>query len=319
MRVWFNHWFSTAYNIIELIKKDNESFYFIGSNRVENAVMRSVCDEWYVEPKFKQDSEEYLKYCLDFCKMHEVDVFIPHYSRVIISKNKHLFEKMDIRVLVDDYELVSLLDDKVKTYEKLSEIGVSCIPDYMIAYTEEEFFSYVRVMQERHGMVCCKKVKDIGAQSFKVLDVKGKLSSYLAVNNINESPILIMPYFKGDEISVDCLTTNSGNIMIPRRKGKTRIEHIEYKENVLSICDSILNSLDIKTPCNIQFITDKDSNLYLLEINPRMSGGLYMSCEGANINIPSIAVSKLLGVDVSWMLDKSEKYISHIETPIIIA
>lgn len=32
IRIWFNHWFSTVYEIIRLIKKDNSKFYIIGTN-----------------------------------------------------------------------------------------------------------------------------------------------------------------------------------------------------------------------------------------------------------------------------------------------
>ena len=38
IRIWFNHWFSTAYSIIQLIKKDESDFRIIGSNEREQAV-----------------------------------------------------------------------------------------------------------------------------------------------------------------------------------------------------------------------------------------------------------------------------------------
>ena len=31
-RIWMNHWFSTAYNIVNLIKQDDPEFLVIGSN-----------------------------------------------------------------------------------------------------------------------------------------------------------------------------------------------------------------------------------------------------------------------------------------------
>ena len=55
VRVWLNHWFSTAYNIINLIKNDTYfSFYVIGSNENEVSVLKAVCDEWYSEPDGNQ-------------------------------------------------------------------------------------------------------------------------------------------------------------------------------------------------------------------------------------------------------------------------
>lgn len=36
IRIWMNHWFSTAYNIVNLIKQDDPDFYVIGTNENYN-------------------------------------------------------------------------------------------------------------------------------------------------------------------------------------------------------------------------------------------------------------------------------------------
>ena len=64
-RIWLNHWFSTAYNIIRLIRESDPGYTIIGTNENEEAPIRAVCDEWYREPKLK--GREYADYCLDFC------------------------------------------------------------------------------------------------------------------------------------------------------------------------------------------------------------------------------------------------------------
>ena len=58
IRVWFNHWFSTSYRLIELMKENREEqVCVIGTNKQVNSVIRNVCDEWYNEPD--TDGEEY--------------------------------------------------------------------------------------------------------------------------------------------------------------------------------------------------------------------------------------------------------------------
>ncbi len=54
-----------------------------------------------------------------------------------------------------------------------------------------------------------------------------------------------------------------------------------------------MDKVQLKFPCNIQFKI-KEGIPYLLEINTRMSGGLQMACLAADINIPNIALNKLL-------------------------
>lgn len=50
VNIWLNHWFSTAYNIITMIKQENPDFYVIGTNENPHSVLSTVCDEWYTEP-----------------------------------------------------------------------------------------------------------------------------------------------------------------------------------------------------------------------------------------------------------------------------
>ena len=59
--------------------------------------------------------------------------------------------------------------------------------------------------------------------------------------------------------------------------------------------------------------------IFLLEINPRMSGGLQLSCLATGINLPAIALQQLLGKDLPWhYTNHEEQRVAHIETPICL-
>ena len=130
-------------------------------------------------------------------------------------------------------------------------------------------------------------------------------------------PIMLMPYLPNEEISVDCLKTNSGIIMIPRVKGATRVEAIRYNPDILATCQRFFERIPLEMPCNIQF-KYLEGIPYMLEVNTRMSGGVQMACLGSGINIPNIAVNKLLGIDKHWTNNYEEKQVSHIEIPVVI-
>lgn len=66
VKAWLNHWFSTARNIIELMRENNPDLHITGSNENELSVIKSVCDEWYQESVLK--GEKYIDFCLDFCR-----------------------------------------------------------------------------------------------------------------------------------------------------------------------------------------------------------------------------------------------------------
>ena len=124
-----------------------------------------------------------------------------------------------------------------------------------------------------------------------------------------------MPYLPNEEISVDCLKTNSGIIMIPRVKGATRVETIRYDSDILATCQRFFERIPLEMPCNIQF-KYLEGIPYMLEVNTRMSGGVQMACLGSGVNIPNIAVNKLLGIDKHWTNNYEEKQVSHIEIPL---
>ncbi len=333
MRVWFNHWFSTVYHLINLMKEsDPGRFYIIGSNANSLSVYKSACDEWYREPA-DLPAEEYVRYCLDFCVEHRVDVFVPRKHLVAISKNRHLFEALSVKVLVDaDADTVAMLDDKCATYAFFRDICPECVPEVRIARSYEEFLAGYEELQSLCPRVCYKLIEDEGARSFRVIDdriesIKGlfekpgaKITLSAAKNVLSQYdfsiPVLLMPYLSGVEVSVDCLATPSGNLIIPRYKTNKRYSEIIFKPELMATCSRMMDALGLNMPMNIQFKVE-DGCYYLLEINPRMSGGLQLSCKAADINLPGIAIHQLLGTESEWHYPEFEsRKVVHIETPI---
>lgn len=330
-RIWMNHWFSTAYNIINLIKQDEPGFVIIGSNANEDSPIHAVCDEWYSEPRLDEDA--YVEYCLDFCLTHRIDLFLPRRRFLAVSKNKARFESQGVKVLVDDYNKIKPLNNKVSAYEHLHRRGIGIIPEYELVTDGEHFAEAVKKLSSNYSKVCFKFVSDEGGKSYRLIDDHStgydslfkkqttRISLDAAVEALSEKrkfpQLMVMPYLPGKEISVDCLKTNTGIIMIPRYKDTSRIETIHYDQDILNTCEQIINEFALEMPCNIQF-KYLDGIPYFLEVNTRMSGGIQMSCAGAGINIPNIAVNKLLGISKPWEDHREEKFVTHIEIPLVL-
>ena len=168
VRIWLNHWFSTAYNIINLIKADEQDFYIIGTNDNEYAVYKTVCDEWYVEPVFKD--EEYVEYCLSFCKEHSVDIFMPRRGMLAISKNKSRFENIGVKVMVDDFEIVNILNHKTEAYELFTDKQIGFVPDYRTVTNVKDFLAAYEFLLYKYKQVCFKFIKDEGGKSYRLID-----------------------------------------------------------------------------------------------------------------------------------------------------
>lgn len=329
-RIWLNHWFSTAYNIIELIKKGDSSHYIIGTNANEYAVYGAVCDEFYKEPVLKDD--EYVEFCLEFCREHKIDVFMPRRGMLPISRNKSRFEEAGVKVMVDDYDKVSLLNDKSKAYGLFRDMGIGRVPEHIIVTNAQQFREAYEKLEAEYGQVCFKFVRDEGGMSFRLIDNSRKGyaalfrmsaarihfdDAFAALSEREEfSPLMVMPYLPDEEASVDCLRTPHGVIMLPRLKNASRVEKMFFDEEILTACRDFFDKFGLDMPCNIQFKYFKGKP-YFLEVNTRMSGGVQMSCLGGGVNIPYIAVSKLLGKDIPWKTEKSDRRVSYVEIPLI--
>ena len=331
--VWLNHWFSTAYNIIKLIKKDDSlDFHIIGTNENNISVLKDVCDEWYSEPE-KISGDDYVEFCLEFCQDHNIDVFLPHRHFGAISKRKQWFEDINVAVVVDDYSKISLLNDKARAYDFFAHQTFLSVPEHYVVCNIDEFKEAYNALYEKYGQVCTKFVHDEGGKSYRLIDNtrKGysalfkKQNTRMTLDTLEEalrekekfSPLMVMPYLEGDEISADCLKTQQGIIIIPRIKSTTRFEKIEFDNHIIELCENIYGVIELEMPCNIQF-KYRGEVPYFLEINTRMSGGIHMACAGTGVNIPNIAVNKVLGINKSWDLKQESRTVSQVEIPVVL-
>lgn len=180
---------------------------------------------------------------------------------VNISKNKHLFENIGVKIMLDDYEKISLLNDKIKTYKLLENVKEVNIPPYFLVNSVDEFVRAYEDLSKDFESICMKFVKDEGAKSFRriIKDVEKfeSLKSYpsfkIGYNEAveifktkeNFDDLMVMPYLDGFEISVDCLKTHKGTIAIPRIKSNTRAEKISFDEKIVKMSQTIMEKLDL--------------------------------------------------------------------------
>lgn len=329
--VWMNHWFSTAYNIVNLIKGGNPDYKVICTNENEQSPIKSSCDEWFVEPVLS--GMAYIDFCLEFCHEHGVDVFMPRRHLTTVSEHKDLFEELGTRVMVDDYDTVSVLNDKVRAYEEFSKRGIGCVPEYRLVTNRDDFKTAYEELSTEFKAICFKFVKDEGGKSYRRIDnrAKGyeslfkKKTTRMTLDEVLDclaereefTPMMVMPYLPGEETSIDCLRLSGKVVAIPRVKTESRVERIRYCDDLIETCNELIESFAIEQPCNIQF-KSLNNTPYLLEVNTRMSGGVHMSCAGSGVNIPSLAVNKLLGVETYPEYEKRDCFVTQVEIPVVL-
>ncbi|KAB7664867.1 ATP-grasp domain-containing protein [Bacillus sp. B1-b2] len=314
-RIWFNQWFSTVAHFIDMIKynSDGMEFEVYGTSTNKDAVYLSYCDVAFMEPSIK--GMEYVHYCLDFCRTHNIDIFVPRKENVLISRHLKKFTDIGVEVLVcPDANLMDMLDDKEGTYELMKNHpdlkNVVHIPEYRIVRTAEEFKEAYYQLKDKGHTVCFKPVIGEGGQGFRVIQEQLTSIHDLFYEGVSHNitlehayqiliqqkefpPLMVLEYLDGVEYSIDCLAYD-GELMaaIPRKKGQGRVRELEENKELIHLAKEINKALHIPYIYNIQ-VRYKEGIPKLLEINPRMSGGLHYSCL-AGINFPYKAIKLLL-------------------------
>lgn len=311
----------------------NKEFYFITTNQQPLCVYQLVSDEFYIEPELKSD--EYIEWCLHFCKEHNINVFCPRKNRLEISKNYQRFSDIGVKVLVDDnYELMKKLNSKFDTAKIFQENNICKVPEMIIVNTANEFEQAYKYLHTKYPdeKICFKYNIDEGGLSFRIIDnvviditslrkSKGLKITYQEALSIFSDverfdDLILMPYLEGPEVSIDSLMTSKGFMGCLRKKIGTRCNIVDTKSNLIDISKRFAEVTGIKHPYNLQMRWHK-GELYLLEVNTRMAGGTHKSGL-AGMNFPFIALCDLLGMDFDLPISIDNVFVTQIETPLLI-
>lgn len=310
MRVWLNHWFSTAYYFVESLKKSG--FYVMASNKRESCVYKTNADEFYIEP---DSDDDYVEYCLSFCKEHDVEILVPRRGLSDIVRNKSSFEQLGIQVLCEnDIDIVDVFDSKSKTARYFEYLNVISVPECMVVNNASEFIDAYSKLKENWSDICIKYDCDEGGQSFKRIKefepsmtrltenygLSYSLTHILECMKTVESfkPMVVMPYLNGVEVSVDCFGYGTNFIAVPRYKLSNRVTRFEYDKRLYNICRKLWLQTHLTVPFNVQF-RYHDGELYILEVNLRLSGGSWKA-QSIGVDFIGMGVKSIASVDFKF-------------------
>ena len=284
MRIWFNHWFSTAYYYIESLK--NTGHTLLCTNKKVDCVYSIIADEFFVEP---EDDIGYVDWCLNFCEKHDINVFFPYRGMSEISERLADFMSLGVRVICEREFITKLFDDKYKSGLYLKDAGICSIPECKLITTVDDFISAYNYMSGKYLDLCIKYNTDKGGQSFKRIRSKNPSINRLIENDgISYSyeylldclyterfkPLLLMPYIDGIEVSIDCLYRQDGMfICVPRYKQK-RFTDFRQSDEFKNLIVKLGHLCNFDYPFNVQFRFDGKSWLFI-DLNTRLSGGAW--------------------------------------------
>lgn len=311
--IWFNHWFSQAFNFVNMLKRDDRN-YVIASAKVEDFIFGAYADERHIEPR-GVTGDQYVEWCIDFCREHSVDVFFAkRWAREVI---KHIdeFKAVGTTLISDkNSDIIRMLESKMDSCEYMKKYDLCPTPYMERITTVAGLETAYRRVKERYGeksYVCVKADVDEGGLTYKRLcdSTNGKRSfDDVPYNAFAEDmkrreaergklrPMVVMPYLEEPEVSIDCMNIKGELIAIPRIKTDVHITQLRFDERFIKTAERISSKLHIEYPYNIQ-LRPLNGEYVFMEINTRMAGGSYKA-DAVGCNFPQLAVSYAFGDDI---------------------
>ncbi len=308
MRVWFNRTFSSVYAAIELIREADPDgrFHIIYSNANPHATAARVAHEFHVEPT-GMEAASYLQWCLDFCRDHQVDIFIPGKEATTLAGLHARFEAQGTRVLsAASPASLQLIHDKARFYASVDLPGAP-VADTVQFENVAQFDAAYTALRQRHPKLCVKPSRSVFGLGFAILDEERNSAALLLAGALYHiglddmrrglaelgefRTMLLMEYLDGHEYSVDCVGDHGRLVAAVARKKPMqagRGQLIDMRQDILDACARLALDFGLNGCFNVQF-REGGGALRLLEINPRMSGGIGMACV-AGPNLPYIAL-----------------------------
>ena len=213
----------------------------------------------------------YIEKLLEICKAEGCALLFPGLDAElpILSKAIDRFTAIGTQVVVSSPEVVAVADNKLLTYTKLSEYGVS-VPmtvDMSQKNGTEEPVPYPFIL----------KIKEGGARSQDVHVIKDQASwQSLIASNIDLRIFVAQQYIEGDEYTCGSINLDGeckGVIVMRRilRDGDTYKCFSEKNPVIESEVRKIMAAIKPFGACNVQ-LRLQDGKPYVFEINARCSG-----------------------------------------------
>jgi len=221
-----------------------------------------------------RDEAGYRRELMKSIQAYQPELVIPIGNTVAMSRLAPTLRKMfpGILIAVESSDKVELLDSKIKFYEYARQLALPLPHRYLAA---EEVPCGQRVI--------FKKEVSFGGQGVRTPRGIDALRNLILHNS--ESPYLIEDFIEGQEFSVDAY--RYGNTFyastyecIKAHGTHPAAERIAASMPQLESCATrILEALDYNGICGFDFIVTEAGEHYMLEANPRLTGGLQTQIE----------------------------------------
>ncbi|OQA00148.1 MAG: carbamoyl phosphate synthase-like protein [Planctomycetes bacterium ADurb.Bin401] len=245
----------------------------------EKAVLSSalqLCDKKFIVNSV--DHLHYIKQLLAIVKQNNVRLMVPtvDLDLQILAKNKERFSKIGCTVLVSEPDVVSICQDKRKTYEFLKEnnFQTPLTMDAQIALSKKSL-KYPLFLKPWDGYA---------SRGNAVVKNKRELSFY----SKKIPHCIVQEFIPGKEFTCDVYVDFDLQVrcVVPRNRIETRAGEVS-KSKIIKNAEIMGQTALLVAKLGagpgvitVQLILTKDNKIKFIEINPRFGGGAPLSIKG---------------------------------------
>lgn len=319
LRIWYNKTFSSLATALELIRRDDtdQRYHLLASNTHPHALAALAAHQYLQEPAGLTGAA-YLDWCLHTCREQQIDILLPGKEAARISAERARFAAQGTRVLaVAEADVLHLLHDKAAFYQQV-DLPQAPPAEFGVVNNVEQFDQVWQQLRARHAKLCLKPASSVYGLGFAIIDEtrdSGQLLMAGAQYQIGYADLrrslaaqgecrtmLLMQYLAGLEYSVDCVADHGQLMCAVARQKSPQAGHgqlISQQPEIIAACAALCQQYGLNGNLNVQFRESHarhngaavpENKLHLLEINPRMSGGIGMACL-AGPNLPYLALA----------------------------
>ena len=287
---------------IELVKQIKNSTKFknikiIGVDILKETPSRYFVDKFYEVPS--PNNSNYSSKIIKIIKENKINLILPGSDEEAESlcKNRSLFENKNCVLGSVDFETLSNFTNKQKTYESLKKNKLPC-PEFYIAKNHKELIKYIKKFNKREFVI--KPSVSRGGRDVSIFrndisriyfyndkkeihfpnrkknifeikkNYKGKYPVILSERLFSPIYDIDMLGFEGKMINV--VVRKRINPQVPN-DGHKIIKH----KKIQDLGKKIIKYYNLSWLYDCDCMTDKNGEIKIIEINPRMSGSLATS------------------------------------------
>ena len=261
----------------------------------------TISDKLYFEPLTYED----VMNVIDFEKPEGVVVALGGQTAINLASK---LDATGVKIFGSSSKSIDLAEDRKLFEEAMTSINIPMPKGYGVYSVEEA----IKATNEIGFPVLVRPSFVLGGRMMHIVynekDLKAKVAEAVAFDN--EHPVLVDKYVSGQECEVDAVC-DGVDVFIPGI-----MEHIErtgvhsgdsmsvyppyslsedVKKTIIEYTEKIGVKLQMIGLYNIQFIVDKDNNVYVIEVNPRSSRTVPFLAKSTGIAVANIATKVMLG------------------------